>query len=328
MNDVRRLRDKYSLSPAGLANMTQALFGGELSSKIRSGLHWYNRLKPLYERAGKQKGPVKVVKPIRGRGMNVRFKEYRPLPDFLIARTAVSAETTVGVLAGTITDITPDQDVLGKPLRFSFSGEKLNAARKIECAGILDHMVPARPRDSARFSVSGYQLRDLVLSQRKNLPVSVESGLLDLNLDGLNANGLKADFLASIKSAKLKAGADKSAGLIGEAIKSSLSRVSDFSLKGNLSGTLENYKLSISSDLDRVLKASVSGVVQEQAAKLEQQLKTAVSEKTGPRLAALQDDFGGLKSIGGGIDDMQNQLDALLKDALASAGGGKLRLRR
>ena len=138
MNDVRRLRDKYGISPAGLSNMSQLLFGDQIAGWVRTGLLWYNRLQPVVERAKAQKKDVTVVKPVRGAGVDVRFKEYRPLPDFLIDRIAVSAETAAGALAGTIRNITPDQNILGIPLTFSLSGEKLKAAQSIAINGALN----------------------------------------------------------------------------------------------------------------------------------------------------------------------------------------------
>ncbi len=326
MNDVRRLRDKYSISPAGLANMSELLFGDQISSWIRTGLLWRNRIQPVVERAKAQKKDVAVVKPVRGKGMDVRFKEYRPLPDFLIDRTAVSAETAAGILAGTIRNITPDQNILGVPLTFAFTGEKLQAARSIALTGALNHINPLKQADRANFSMRGFKVKNFILSAHKELPIAMEEAFIDFDLDGSFTQALRANLKANINSARMNIGGDGSKNPFVAAVRSALSKVNNFSISADMAGTLENYKMTITSDLDRVLKSAVGSVVQEQGAKLEQQLKAAVQDRTGKQLKDLQESFGAMNQEGNALTNIQNQLNALLQESLKSAGGKKLRL--
>lgn len=321
MNDVRRLRDKYSVTPAGLANISELLFGDEISSWVRTGLLWYNRVQPVVERAKAQREDVVVVKPLRGEGVDIRFKEVRPLPDFLIDRAAVSAETAAGNLAGQIRNITPDQNILGVPLTFSLTGEKLTNAKSAAITGVLNHINPALPKDRAQFSLRGMQVKNLVLSGDKNLPISVEDALVDFNLDGSYTDALKAVFRADIGSARMLVGGEASDNPFVTAVRSALSKVDRFSLSADIAGSLENYKMSISSDLDRVLKSAVGSVVQEQRARLEQQLNAEIQERTGGQIKDLRQTVGVLKEQGGALDAVQERLDKVLQEALKSAGG-------
>ncbi len=325
LNDVRKLRDKYSISPAGLSNMTQVLFGERIASWARTGLLWYRRVQPIVERvqaAGPQKKDVAVVKPLRGKGVDVRFKEYRPLPDFLIGRAAVSAETKAGMLSGTIRNITPDQNVLGTPLTYALKGEKLSAAKAVAITGALDHIRPDKPEDTAHAVVQGYRLQNLVLSDEKELPVSLQDALVDFDLNVARTQTLKARLTATINSARLNVGAGGSDNFFAAAVRSALSKVSRFSISADLAGTLDNYTVNVSSDLDGVLKNAVGSVVAEQSAKLERELKAAIQEKTGGQLKALQTAYGGLNQKGSALTAIQGQLSSLLQDAAKSAGGG------
>ena len=116
--DIQHLKAKYNLSPQGLANMSQALLGRQIGSWVRQGAEWYERAKPFLEGAqalgGSEAGP-EVQKPLRGKGVDVHFKEAHPLPDFLIRLTKVSLNLDVGDLAGTVHNITTDQPTLGSP---------------------------------------------------------------------------------------------------------------------------------------------------------------------------------------------------------------------
>ncbi len=327
MNDVRRLRDKYSISPAGLANISQLLFGGEIASWVRTALLWRNRIEPVVERAKAQRDDVTVVKPVRGKGVDVRFKEYRPLPDFLIDRTTVSAETAAGLLSGTVRNITPDQNILGKPLTFGLAGEKLKAASSVAVTGTLNHVIPAKSEDTARAAIKGFHVRNLVLSGDKTLPIALEEAVVDFNLQGSIRQALKATLNANFKSARMNVGGETSGNLFVTAVRSALSKVDNFSLSADIAGTLENYKMKISSDLDRVLKNAVGSVVKEQSALLEKRLKAEIQERTGPELKELQERYKVLGRQGTELTNVQNQLNAVLQDALKSAGGKGLRLR-
>ncbi len=326
MNDVRRLRDKYSISPAGLANMSQLLFGDQINSWVRTGLLWYNRLQPVVERtraAKAEKKGVEAVKPLRGKGVDVRFKEYRPLPDFLIDRTAVSAETTAGLLAGTVKNITPDQNMLGIPLTFALTGEKLKAAESIALTGALNHINPLKPEDTARVAMRTFRVQNLVLAASKDLPVALQEGLVDFDLSGSVTEALRAKFTAKVNSARMKVGGEEAKNLFVTAVRSALSKVNRFSLSADIAGSLESYTMKISSDLDGVLKNAVGSVVKDQSAKLEQQLKATITEKTGGQLKDLQTAYGALTDQGAAMNAIQNQLNGLLQEAIKSAGGGR-----
>src|SRR3972149_5940318 len=127
--DVKRLKDKYAPSSAGLADVAGALFGGEIGRWAATAARWYERAKPALAGAGGTgKKPVEV-KPLRGKGIDVRFPEHHPLPGFLIRAARVSVGVPAGTLAGQVRHVTPDQDVLGSPLTFEFTGDKLQGRR-------------------------------------------------------------------------------------------------------------------------------------------------------------------------------------------------------
>jgi uncharacterized protein (TIGR03545 family) len=325
--DLRRIRDKYSISAEGLQNLSQALFGSAIRSWVDRGMLWYGRLKPVLERSGEKKGNVETVKPVRGRGVDVRFREERPLPYFLISIVKASLQPEAGSFTGTIRNITPDQDVLGQPLTFAFTGSGLKKAQDANVTGSLDHRKPARPDDTMLLQVRGYRVSNLALSGAASMPVSLQEGTMDLEVKGKrDAQVLSATCTALVKGARLNVGSDGSGGAFTQAIRSSLAKVSSFSLTANITGTPEKYQLHISSDLDRVLRDAAGGVVQEHRARLEKELHQAIQERTEKQLAGLKENLGGLGAMGGKLDGVQDRLNALIKDA-GSAGAGKIKLR-
>jgi uncharacterized protein (TIGR03545 family) len=327
LDDVRRIADKYSISSEGLANLSQTLFGGSVRGWIDKGVLWYGRLKPMFERSGEKKGNVRAVKPLRGKGVDVRFKEARPLPDFLIGTIKASLQPGAGTFTGTIRNITPDQDVLGKPLTFSFAGSGLQDAQAANLTGTLDHRKADLPDDSMEIAVLGYKAAGMTLSSAASLPVSLQEGTMDLELTGRrDAKVISARCVARVKGAKLNTGSDESGGAFAKAIRSSLAKISAFTLTADITGTPDNYQVKVSSDLDKVMKEAAGSLVREQREKLEKDLKKAVQERTQAKIAGLKESMGGLGSQGGKLDGLQDRLNSMIKDAGAT-GGGKLKLR-
>ncbi len=325
LDDVRRIRDKYSISPAGLQNMSRALFGGKIVSWFDTGLRWYGRISPLLSRSGEKKGEIKVVKPIRWKGVDVKFPERDPLPDFLIRTAKASIEPRAGSFSGTIKNITTEQEILGVPLTFQFDGSGMKEVSAVSLSGSLDHIKPARVNDTVNIRANGYRAGDMILSDNKELPVSIKDGLMDTEVRGIHGtDGLKATIVTAFKSVRIDTGKQDGGGVILTSLRNALSRVSAFSLTAEITGAPDNYDVKVSSDLDRVLKDAIGRTVQEQGAKLEKELKAAVQSQTAEKLKDLKASLGGLNEVGGNIDSTQKQLNSLLQDS--QKAGGKVKL--
>jgi len=328
MDDVRRIADKYSISSEGLANLSQALFGPTVRAWVDKGVLWYGRLKPLFDRPAEKKGKVETVKPLRGRGVDVRFREARPLPDFLISTIKASLQPESGTFTGTIRNITPDQAILGKPLILSFTGSGMKDVQAANISATLDHRKSDQPDDSIEIAVRGYKVAGMTLSSAASLPVSLQDGMMDIEIKGKrDTKEISARCTARVSGAKLHTGGDGSGGGFAKAILSALDKVSAFMLTAHITGTPENYQVKVSSDLDKVLKDAAGSLVREQRDKIEKELTKAVQEKTEAKLAGLKGAMGGLNAQGGKLDGLQEKLNSLLKDAGGTAGGDKLKLR-
>ena len=294
--DALRLSKKYSLSPKGLTHITQALLGPEVSTWAARSIKWYKRISPLLVRSKKYANGTELVKPIRMRGIDVHFREKNPLPDFLIKKAALSISTKAGSIKGKIQDITPDQDILGRPLVFSFKGSQLKGIDYVNINGELNHVSPTNSVDSIKFSIKGYRVSEMSISHNKNLPIVVKRGLIDLNgnLSLKNGKGLEADVISRLRSARIETTGVRHASLLESTISSALSGIQGFWIKITLKGTLDDYKASITSNLDSVLASSIRNVVAKQTALLKRRLYSAILNST---QAQTQEINGGLKDL-------------------------------
>ncbi len=324
--DIERIKRKYGLTPEGFANILRALLGPTVASRIDTALLWYGRLSPVVARAAMLRdGGVKVERPIRGSGVNVRFPEKRPVPDFLIRKAALSVWIPAGDFSGLVTNITDDQEVLGSPMGFNFSGTRLKGLESLKLTGEINRTTPAKPKDTVAMKMRGYRIEGVELASKSAFPMELRRALLDIDLtariEGAAMDAGLSAGLSSVEMASVKQGM----GAIERAVASALSGVKGFKLKASATGTLSDYDLKLSSDLDVVLKGAVGKIVADLSAEFAKSLRAGVLERTKKPLEELSGSFAGLESIERELGARSGLTDKLLDEiGEASMGGIKL----
>lgn len=326
-NDIRRLKEKYSLSPQGLANLGQTLLGKQIGVRLKEATDWYEKLRPYLggSEFGKETASgTEALPPARGAGVDVRFKEFQPLPEFLIRLAKVSLLLDVGEIAGKIENITPDQAVLGTPLTFTFSGDQLKNLQVMTLQGTLDHRIPTQGSDNIQFQAKGYRLQKVALSDQPDWPVALEDGLADVNVEAqLRGEALTATGTTGVSSLKVSAGRSGDSNPLTKALSSAVSDISTLSVKADVTGTIPKYDVRITSDLDRILQEAAGKMVDNLAASFGKDLETAISAKVSGPLKELKGAFGGLDAISGDLNKRLVQGNDLMKDFLGKEIPGK-----
>jgi len=129
--------------------------------------------------------------------------------------------------------------------------------------------------------------------------VTLSKALADLDLQAsVSGQALAGTMTAGLKSARLTVGKQEPSNQFVKAIGSALSGVSAFTLKADVTGTLDQYEVHLTSDLDRVLKEAAGKLVQDYADRITKELEAAVMAKVGGPLSELKGSFSGLGGIG------------------------------
>lgn len=320
--DVQRLKEKYSLSPKGLANLGQTLLGKHIGAKLKEAAAYYSMLQPYLE--SMEAGGVSTSKEtgsMRGKGQDIHFAEHEPLPEFLIRTAKVSLHLDIGEINGKLENITSDQAILGTPLTYTFIGEQLKDLQGVTIEGVLDHRDAANPKDTLQFRAKGYEVQSVELSTQPDWPVMVEKGVADVTVNAeLRGQVIDVTGNTELSSIQVSAGKPDDTNPLTKALSGAVSDISTLSAQADVTGTLQKYEVQIRSELDRLLKGAAGKMVKNLAVSFGRDLQSAVSAKVAEPLKSLTASFGGLDSIGGNLTRRlakeNNLLEGLLMQGL------------
>lgn len=314
--DVKRLTEKYALTQQGLMNLSKVFFGGQIYEWTDKLLMWRDRVDRV-SRVYKAEPEVEV-KP-RGRGADVRFPESDPTPDFLIRKALVSLNIPSGDISGELLDVTGDQHITGRPMKFRFAGERLKGLDSMSLIGEINRVSPELPRDFARFDMKGYRVSDFILSEGSSMPLALKKGVVDLSFNG-NIKDFKFDagLRAALSGLELSAGRPGETNEFLKAAAAALSDVKAFDLNAIAEGTVDNYNLVVSSDLDRVLSESAGRIIAQKAAAFQSELTAEINAMTAKPLDDIRSQFTALTAIDKELDQRLGLMDRLTEEITRS----------
>ncbi len=288
--DFQRLKEKYSLTPEGMGHMAALLFGPEYGQWVETGLAWYQRLGPLLDSGESEQKEAETS--------TVQDRKAEPLPYFLVRRAAVSVVTPAGEISGAINNMTNRQHILGRPMTFVLSSKQMKNIEAININGELDHINAQSPKDEMTVSARGMAIRDFKISSSNDFPLALTSATADWDISTvIESVNLKSKANFDLSKAQFSSNPEKELNKIGQALIDKLSGTSRFNLTAVTEGTIGNFSMNIDSNIDNVIKDTLTAVVGKTTAQFEARLKSAVLEKTNGPVGALGDNIAGLNPI-------------------------------
>jgi len=315
MEDFQRLKEKYSLSSQGLGNMALLLFGPQYGEWISKGISLYEKARPYLTKSNAGPEKVEEAAPVRGKGIDIKFREYEPIPDFLARIARVSLLLDVGDLKGEIRDIASDQTIYGKPVSFLFSGRKLKMINEVSFQGSLDRTAVNQAVDTVSGRFTGYRISDAVLSKDSGFPITLKNASADISLDlQIRNQQIESKVVSRLDSVVFSTGDTGENDLLRSAIRDALAGISQFQIKAGLTGTLEKNDVKVESDIDKVMGNAVKNAVTKQAKVFEDKLKQQLTEKTGGLLSGLDSSIGDFQFMDKELAERLKFGDGLLGD--------------
>ena len=147
-------------------------------------------------------------------------------------------------------------------------------------------------------AVQQYRVNDLKLSAADNLPLTLKNGLANLNVSvTLQEKMLDAHIQMTMDAAELEAGNKTSGNQLQQALYAALADISTFSISARVTGPLDNYKIKMTSDLDKVLKNAVGRQMRALTNEFQDKLRAGILDKIKNPMADTSGSMSGLDSI-------------------------------
>jgi uncharacterized protein (TIGR03545 family) len=310
-------------------NIGAALFGQQSTDVFQQALY-YVSIAQQYIPPGLQPWRRTGPRRLRMAGTTVQFPRENHYPTFLLREGqlgfSLGSDTAAGGFMATVSGLTTDPAIYGKPAIFSASGDLAGAhPMSVRLSGVIDH-VGKVPRDSAQATVNGVRLPAIALP---GLPFSVDPGTGTVGFSfALQGERLSGRWEIASTHATWRSDSTGSAkrSTMEDVVWQVISGLSDLKVRADLGGTIHAPTLSVHSNLDDALAARLQALVGDQVAKGEAKARAAVdqlvADKIGPvkgRVAALQTELAGKLGI------ERSQLDAVqkqLEGQVRSLSGG------
>lgn len=317
-NDLKRLKEKYGLTGAGLGSYSSILFGEKVGSWAKQIIYWYKRIKPLLEHTKAAEGKPTTSKPIRAKGIDVHFVERHPLPDFLIKLINASVSLKAGDLSGKIINVTTEQSILGLPLTFAFAGEKLGAIESVRCDGIINHINPAQPKDTIKLALNNYKITEYSLIEGE-MPIKIGSAAASVSLDTtLSEEKIDATISGKLKTLKLSAGKEGETDKFRKILASVLQGIKEINFTAKIKGDVDNYSVDISSDAENIIKNAFKEQFGKLAESWEKDLASGIKDKAGTEIQGLKTGLTNFSLTEGELKGRNTDMNSLLKELVPS----------
>ena len=305
-----------------------ALFGAETMARFQKAVYYTNMARK-YAPAGLTAKETPGPKRRRRAGTTVHFVTPKSYPRFLLRRMDANlagvGEDAVNYSIAAA-DFTSDPGVTGNPMLFVVRRTAKKSGDSVRVTGSLDHTRPT-PRDVVSAYVSGVKLPAMALPM---LPYTLDPGTGDAEtrfvLDGDRLSGSWSVRSTRVTWRPDSARSTKPLNTMEQLVARALTGITELQLTTEISGTLTAPRLSVRSNLDRVIGDRLRAVAGEEIAKAQAKIKADVDRMVDEKLEPVKAKIADVRAdTDKKLAEARTKLDAekkKLEDKLKSLSGG------
>lgn len=298
-------------------NALGTLIEGPLKAKLDKAWKAYKMLSPYLNKPKVTSN--EDYQYVRGKGADVQFAKAAPYPDFLLRHANLSMNLLDTEVQGELKDLTDNPKLYGKPALLNFQSGKNEKFDSFNLNVELDK-TGDQSKDSIAVDFKGLNLQGI----QSEGAGEVKGGLANLKgqLKITNENNIDGNFKAELNSVSLSL-AKQEGNELANTIAQSLSSIDRISITVGISGTIENYKLDIQSNLNKIISGAVKKALAGKMEGFENSLMEAIQAKVGGSIAGANGSLSGLLGQSKILDENQSAYGGLLGKAKGGASGLK-----
>ncbi|MBN2416354.1 TIGR03545 family protein [bacterium] len=286
-SDIERAQQLARMRDLDVRDVGLLLFGAPLVQKTEKLLGYMALTRRYLPTAEKALSREKKRRPPRFQGQDIRFPFTRGYPAFLLRSARFSAAGAAAdtsgpfFIEGTVTGVTTDPALYGRPARFSLTLRKASGDT-YGIQGMIDR-TGAVPRDSLRVTAAGIDLGTIALQSGANLPAAVTAPSSDLGLAGY-LSGEAVDISLNMAAAPVTFSyTGEASDAVSRIVRDVLTGLSRVTISARLQGDSAGYGLRMNSNVDRVLAGRIRAVLDDKVSRARQQVETYVRAEADER---------------------------------------------
>lgn len=304
--DIDRLKNKYSLSASGGANLIGTLIGGEIDMYVQNAQKYYEMLRPYLDDSSKKE--VKEVAPPRGEGRWVKYANLSKIPELVVKNSNINVKLKEDVLDVHVKDLSSNQKLYGKPM--SLHADAKGTQYKQIVVDVLDDRRSEKANTSFDIKASGLKTASLDIKT-----LSMNDILTNANFKGeIEGMNIDAKSLVHVEQVKLQMPSQKF-------VNDLLSGISKFNVEISLSGDVKKPVIAVKSDLDKQLASGMKSVVSNATKGFEKDLTAGIMKKAGGSSEGLSANLGDVGSL---LNSKQDALGGINTSFSPASGGSNL----
>lgn len=309
-----------------------ALFGEQSTDYFQQAL-FYARIAEKYIPPGLQPWNRPGPQRTRMAGTTVEFPKMQEYPRFLLRRGDIDlalGNAAQNTFKASLANVTSQPALLGQPATLTADGRLAGDHPVTVSIGALSRHFGPAPKDSLVARVAGVSLPAIPFP---GLPFAVNPGRSTLGL-GFTLAGNRIAGAWEVTSDQVAWQSDSAklqgASLVESTVWRVISGLDRLQVRAELSGTVDQPSLRVTSNLDDAIAARLRGLMGEELAKAEARAKAAVDKLVDQQVTVLNTRVSELQTQAlaklpverSQLDEVQKQLEAQVKRLAGSAAGG------
>ncbi len=286
-DDYRRAYSMAKIPDLSVKNIAKLLFGETLMSKLNQYLYYFGKARE-YSSKIKSDKPEKIEPP-RFKGQDIYFYSKNARPDFWIKRTDLSGATNEGLqLAGTIDNIVSDQRFINKPTNFDFKGGNPQGGIKASLNGMLNYL-EEQPHETLNLKYAGFSLANTQLSTSNIFPSKLGKGTgnVEANID-LPGDRIEGLIKFTAHNISFDFSGNEAKNKITQLIRDAIKDIKTFYFSAKISGKRSNIKVSIQSNLDKIIVDNLKKSINKEIEKTKKQISDRIDKEVNAKKAELE----------------------------------------
>ena len=330
-SDVSDLESRFKIPKLDAATISKALFGPVFMNKVNQARFYMDKARQ-YMPAKKSKEELAAEAPLkpheREKGRNYKFPRTNAYPMFWLKHASLSSKSTPGAdmsgdLTGTLTNVTNDQPLIGKPTIAEFQGDfPKQGFHGVVGKITIDHTTD-NPVESALVRVGAYPItgQDLVKSDDVTLGFANAAASGEFNA-ALMAHEIKITstnlFTRAASSPTFLTSSAKQP-ILADLLKSALAEIPKVDVNASVSGKWDSLAFTLNSTLGQDLSNAFEKQLKAKIAEARAKLESYVNDQIGAKKALLMAEFDKNKAqIDSVIQGKKDEIDKARKQVEAA----------